>query len=124
MTKASEFVLDAFWAFLTRSLDNLGEDFSSPPKRPNDSPNHEKPPLPLGILLMFLGLIVTGAFIAGLFLTVSLSGALRLGASLIEMQVWYYFLGVVPTRMMVLSQSHDDTEVSRFQWLDNPQVEC
>ncbi|MCJ1469470.1 hypothetical protein MMC07_008103 [Pseudocyphellaria aurata] len=93
MIKASDFVLDAFWALLTRSLDNLGEDFSSPPKRPSDTADHEKPPLPVGILLMFLGLIVTGAFIAGLYLT-----------------IWYYFLGVVPTKMMVLSQNHDDTE--------------
>ena len=71
MIKAGEFVFDAFYAFVTRSLHNLGEDFSSLEK-PYQTVNHEKPPLPLGVLLMFAGLIATGACVANVFLVVSL----------------------------------------------------
>lgn len=38
------------------------------------------------------------------------------GALLIKVQTWYYFLGVVPTKMMVLSDKQDD-EVSVVQGL-------
>lgn len=92
MMKAEQFVLDAFWGFVTRSLYNLGEDFSSP-KKTGETANHEKPPLPLGVLLMIASLIVTGACVAAVFLA-----------------IWYYFLGVVPAKMMVLSHNQDEAE--------------
>lgn len=76
MMKAEQFVLDAFWGFVTRSLYNLGEDFSSP-KKTGETANHEKPPLPLGVLLMIASLIVTGACVAAVFLAVSVAQVLR-----------------------------------------------
>ncbi|MCJ1422828.1 hypothetical protein MMC29_000708 [Sticta canariensis] len=101
MFNLSEFVSDAFKLFVLRSLANLGEtrspaiireDFSTP-KTPNDSASHEKPPQPLGMLLMFFGILLTGLCVSALFLA-----------------NWHYFLGVVPIKIMVFSPNEDDTE--------------
>lgn len=78
MISLSEFVSDAFRAFVIRSLANLGEDFSTP-KKQHDSVNHnhEKPPLPLGMLLMFVGIVLTGVCMTTLFSAVRVVRALR-----------------------------------------------
>ena len=85
MFNLSEFVSDAFKLFALRSLANLGETRSSAsfgeglstPKRPNDSASHEKPPRPLGMLLIYFGIILTGICMSALFLAVSVVRALR-----------------------------------------------
>lgn len=78
MISLSEFVSDAFRAFVIRSLANLGEDFSTPKKQYDSANhNHEKPPVPLGMLLMLVGIVLTGVCTTTLFGAVSVVRTLR-----------------------------------------------
>lgn len=115
--KASELALVGFWDFLHTLLANLGEDFSSQKQTSSGTATHEKPPLPLGMLLKFASLIAIGVCCSLVFLAVSVSRALRVRCLADPSQFWYYFLGVVPTKIMVLSNNQDDTEVSRLKGL-------
>lgn len=76
-TKASELALVGVWDFLHTLLANLGEDFSSQKKTSGGNANHEKPPLPLGMMLKFATLIAVGVGCSLVFLAVSVSRALR-----------------------------------------------